>query len=511
MTRNELIAILERNGVSKSSKDTLVKTYADTLSEKSLLSAIGGNRLQSGWKKAQFVIAKHDDSNKALDQYLEGWKAVVESYTDQVLCLEVADNDWKFFNYRGDEISIDNLFTTHGPSHSRQKIFYGSPGSGKSFEVKRILTSQAKKEHTYRTIFHPDSDYSTFVGSYKPVLKNRFPFMEGLLSIDDLAAILKERCDKGNNVNEAIMTFGIEYYKFFNGEIAAYSKKDIIKKALPETLSYDRELYKAVNLAPWIKDKCSSGNISYEFVPQAFTDAYVDAWKNPNENIYLVIEEINRGNCAQVFGDLFQLLDRNEEWVSEYPVTPDKDLLQYLSSGSVLGKNHEGIKDGKLMLPSNLYIYATMNTSDQSLFPMDSAFKRRWDWEYVPINPYNPQSQFTITIGEKKYDWSKFLIAANENVKIVSDSEDKQMGNFFIKNNVEKDEFISKVMFYLWSEVCKDEYHARSFFHYNDGNNDEFSFNELFQMDDNGVKKDIALLQGLMGFLGVPEKVDEDQ
>ena len=137
---------------------------------------------------------------------------------------------------------------------------------------------------------------------------------------------------------------------------------------------------------------------------------------------------------------------------------------------------------------------------------MDSAFKRRWNWVYVPIEPENPKSQFIITIDNKKYDWSKFLVAANERIKDVSESEDKQMGNFFIKEDIDKDEFICKVMFYLWSEVCKDEYHARSFFHYKDGNNDEFSFNELFQKDAAGVKKDVALLQGFMSFLGVPEK-----
>lgn len=124
----------------------------------------------------------------------------------------------------------------------------------------------------------------------------------------------------------------------------------------------------------------------------------------------------------------------------------------------------------------------------------------------MPIDPENPDSQFVITIADKKYAWKDFLLAANERVKDVSESEDKQMGNFFIKDHISKDEFVSKVMFYLWSEVCKDEYRARSFFHYKDGNNDEFSFNELFQKDENGVKKDVALLQGFMSYLGVPEK-----
>lgn len=303
-----------------------------------------------------------------------------------------------------------------------QVIYFGTPGCGKSHAVKEFVTSHPGIE--IRTTFHPDTDYASFVGAYKP-------------------------------------------------------SKD-------------------------------TGGITYKYVPQAFTKAYCKAWKNPDTPVYLIIEEINRGNCAQIFGDLFQLLDR-DEGVSEYPVSPDTDLEEYLKtelvrldSGEVIGT--DGIEDNKLTLPANLHILATMNTSDQSLFPMDSAFKRRWNWIYVPIDADNPESQFVITLGDKKYEWGKFLVAANERIKDVSESEDKQMGNFFIKEDIDKDEFISKVMFYLWSEVCKDEYHARSFFHYKDGNNDEFSFNELFQKDAAGVKKDVALLQGFMSFLGVPEK-----
>ena len=315
-----------------------------------------------------------------------------------------------------------NLFryssSVGNPPSALQIIYFGTPGSGKSHTVKDIVEPYPKD--TFRTTFHPDTDYASFVGAYKPV-------------------------KEGNT-------------------------------------------------------------LTYEFIPQAFTDAYVAAWKDTSKPVYLVIEEINRGNCAQIFGDLFQLLDRGDDGKSEYTVKADKDLCKYLESDKGLGVGHDGIKDGELCLPSNLRIYATMNTSDQSLFPMDSAFKRRWNWVYVPIDPDNAKSQFTITIADKKYAWKDFLIAVNEHIKDVSESEDKQMGNFFIKEDIGKDEFVSKVMFYLWSEVCKDEYHARSFFHYKDGNNDEFSFNELFQKDAAGVKKDVALLQGFMSFLGVPEK-----
>ena len=289
----------------------------------------------------------------------------------------------------------------------RQIIFFGTPGSGKSYRVK-VLT---EKKRIHRTTFHPDSDYASFVGCYKPTMKD--------------------------------------------------------------------------------------GEISYSFSPQVFTEAYVDAWKNPEEEVYLVIEEINRGNCAQIFGDLFQLLDRKSDGYSDYRIKADSDLRDYLYG--VLGEGHEGIKNGELCLPPNLRIFATMNTSDQSLFPMDSAFKRRWDWEYVPVDYSEPESNFTITLGEEKYRWLEFLQTINQRILKVTNSEDKQMGNFFIKAHVSESEFKSKVMFYLWNEVCRDEYGTQNnFFRFIQNDKDiEFSFNDLYQTD--GWKK----LQGFMEYLGV--------
>jgi len=294
-----------------------------------------------------------------------------------------------------------------------QKIFFGAPGAGKSHIVNEIT----KGSQVIRTTFHPDCDYASFVGSYKPT-----------------------------------------------------------------------------------KDT-ENDNLTYEFMPQAFTDAYVKAWRMRDKPIYLVIEEINRGNCAQIFGDLFQLLDRDNSGFYEFPVNADKDLQTYLEA--TLGSDHEGIKYGKLRLPPNLHILATMNTSDQSLFPMDSAFKRRWAWEYVPIDPENENSQFIITIDDKKYKWASFLKNVNNRIHELSDSEDKQMGNFFIKNNIDVEEFKSKVMFYLWSEVCKEYENSGSFFTYFDSESKkiEFTFNKLFPTNDDTNK----ILQGFMASLNVEE------
>ncbi len=252
--------------------------------------------------------------------------------------------------------------------------------------------------------------------------------------------------------------------------------------------------------------------IVYDYVPQVFTDAYVYAYNNPDKATYLVIEEINRGNCAQIFGDLFQLLDR-KNGKSEYKIKADKDLAKYLCEAK--DKNDqdvltdkEGVKDGKLCLPANLHILATMNTSDQSLFPMDSAFKRRWEWEYVPIN-YDEKIKsgtFDITLGDKTYSWVKFISEVNKRIFNLTQSEDKQMGNFFIKHSIDDKEFKSKVMFYLWYEVLRDETGNSNYFFctktITDGKevNGRFTFKDLYET---GSEK---TLQQFMEYLGVSPK-----
>lgn len=263
-----------------------------------------------------------------------------------------------------------------------QQIYYGAPGTGKSYKINEITKST--KNFT-RTTFHPDSDYSTFVGCYKPTMEPTGTIVGG-----------KEQT-----------------------------------------------------------------KISYSYVAQAFLQAYTAAWKNTSEPYYLIIEEINRGNCAQIFGDLFQLLDRDENGMSSYGITPDKDIANYLKKEFAKFEiENADIKNGNtMMLPSNLYILATMNTSDQSLFPIDSAFKRRWDWEYVPIE--DAGKKHYIKVGNKKYDWWTFIDTINNSIDHITGSEDKKMGYWFVKpqNNdreITAKQFVGKVLFYLWNDVYKD-------------------------------------------------------
>ena len=249
------------------------------------------------------------------------------------------------------------------------------------------------------------------------------------------------------------------------------------------------------------KPKKEGDAITYSFVPQVFAKAYAAAWNQyfkagnastTGNQVYLVIEEINRGNCAQIFGDIFQLLDRDSEGFSQYPIDADCDFAEWLENDeaglkSVWEKYKEEVGKGKLKLPPNLNILATMNTSDQSLFPMDSAFKRRFDWEYVPISfEGKDAANYQIDIDGSPYPWKDFVETVNEKILTLTESEDKQLGEFFIKpdngNVISKDRFLGKVMFYLWNEVCKDEHKNGSFFHVkSDGKEEYFTFQDLYK------------------------------
>lgn len=321
---------------------------------------------------------------------------------------------------------------------SLQVIYYGAPGTGKSDTIAKTTNP----ENSVRTTFHPDSDYLTFVGAYKP-------------SMDD-------------------------------------------------------------------------SRIVYKFIPQAFLKAYVAAWEAYSDGTpyYLIIEEINRGNCAQIFGDLFQLLDRRDDGFSTYPISPDNDIRKFLANdkegfqnlqnedeeaysaisqiyltddnGKSIVKGSEILSGEKLILPPTLRIWATMNTSDQSLFPIDSAFKRRWDWKFIRIKEgkdkhgiplkwqidlnydktnktesidYNevidqPQTTTTDTTtvatdsNPMQYDWWQFVRAINRIIASMTSSSDKQLGYFFCKANkdgvIDGQTFVGKVLFYLWNDVFKD-------------------------------------------------------
>lgn len=370
--------------------------------------------------------------------------AIVKGLANQnCLNLLLESEEWKSF--AGSSASSHAPKKTSESKFPLQQIFYGAPGTGKSHAINELTAGK----DVIRTTFHPDTDYSTFVGAYKPTTK----------SVPVTTVI-------GTNAVPVM----------YNGK-------------------------------GMMEDK-----IVYEYVSQAFLQAYVAAWRKycdvqegeePMDE-FLVIEEINRGNCAQIFGDLFQLLDRGDEGFSEYPIKADFDMKKLLEKEfeGLEIKNKEGInalfKGGKdivaevlagdvLLLPNNLYIWATMNTSDQSLFPIDSAFKRRWDWNYVPIS--NAGKNWMIEVNGAQYDWWNFLEAINDKVYHATYSEDKKLGYFFCKAKdgvISADKFVSKVIFYLWNDVFKDSEFEGDTFKDEDG--EKLSFDKFYSVENNQVK-----------------------
>ena len=344
-----------------------------------------------------------------------------------------------------------------------QVIYFGAPGTGKSYAVEQITNNN----NSIRTTFHPDSDYSTFVGCYKPMQKVGKQ-ISTKISLEKLKEKATEIINQpaGDKV-EQIIDF-ISLYAERLCEIVE-EREDVksLQNLMNIHFGFSNETYLSKMILKVLEERKSNTNeITYAFQPQAFTQAYVKAWQNLNKPFYLVIEEINRGNCAQIFGDIFQLLDRDSDTgYSNYKITPDQDLQMYLANEFANTEiEDEEIKNGvKMQLPGNLHILATMNTSDQSLFPIDSAFKRRWDWKYIPID-YTDLGHY-ITCGDKKYKWIDFLTEVNKRIEAVTQSEDKKLGAWFVKavnKEISAEKFVSKVVFYLWNDIYKDLAHDAS-------------------------------------------------
>lgn len=431
-------------------------------------------------KKASYVASPGEISRGPFVQTLYAGLDI----TDYVLILQS-----DFYSLYGERKDISN--NNNEDTKNLQQIFYGAPGTGKSHQIKDDADVKAadEKNLVFRTTFHPDSDYSTFVGCYKPTTsKSGIRGKQPILDYDSLVDKFKEYLNVPNvNITKACTLFGFDYHDSII-RIQENGRKvmDLVNDAYKSNTSYDSVVRGGMACYEQNPIHENDSKITYSFIPQAFLQAYVAAWNNPDDKVFLVIEEINRGNCAQIFGDLFQLLDRDDEGASEYPIMADKDLAKYLNGNDEEGRpvltNKDGIKDDKLRLPKNLYIWATMNTSDQSLFPIDSAFKRRWDWVYMPIA--DAKKNYVIEIDNDQYDWWSFLEAINAIIESTTHSEDKKLGYFFAKakdGRITVETFVSKVIFYLWNDVFKDNETNHKAFKDSDG--ELLAFRKFFHYD----------------------------
>lgn len=200
--------------------------------------------------------------------------------------------------------------------------------------------------------------------------------------------------------------------------------------------------------------------ISYEYVPGPFLEMILKAINNKDNNYLMIIEEINRGEAASIFGDFFQILDRDDTGNSEYRVSIDKELKEYIMSTDIDLSIKDDICNRGIYLPQNLYIWSTMNSADQGVFPLDSAFKRRWAFEYVGIDDNeNEMDSCSANIkGLGNISWNEFRHQINNILIDKKINEDKLIGPFFLKKeDFKRDEsfekaFINKVIMYL----CED-------------------------------------------------------
>ena len=273
-----------------------------------------------------------------------------------------------------------------------QKIYFGAPGTGKSYLINKKLSDEGiSPDKIFRVVIHPEFTYSDFIG-----------------------------------------------------------------QLLPQTNSGENK-------------------ITFSFKEGPFTRALIEAYKDTSKPVYLIIEELSRGNVAAIFGDIFQLLDRNKHFESRYPIN-NKNIADKIIT----------LNGDNIILPSNFNILCTVNTNDQNVFPMDTAFKRRFEWEYVAtepiksddntfnVNKNNPRIFLTTDTGEQQTNWLSFYTKLNEFIiKEMGKNEDRQLGQFFIEfdeelikqtySTVEDTQKIAKtkinaiiknkLLLYLWQDV----------------------------------------------------------
>lgn len=286
-----------------------------------------------------------------------------------------------------------------------QRIFFGAPGTGKSYE----LNKEAKEyfgNNYERVTFHPNYMYGNFVGAFKPfpkVLKNS----DGTI-----------KKDEDGNIQESI---------------------------------------------------------TYEYIPGVLMRQLVRALKYPTQDYLLLIEEINRANVAAVFGDVFQLLDRDGSGESEYFIATSKELQEFLRKEFDDCDLEKNIKEklgedfGRLYLPNNLYIWATMNSADQGVMPMDTAFRRRWEFRYLGINDAAESNKedferYTFKINSSEVvNWDLFRRELNKKLSSLNIPEDKLIGPYFVPKSILEDSDLdkltetikNKVLMYLYEDAAK--------------------------------------------------------
>lgn len=435
-----------------------------------------------------------------------------------------AKNIAEYFNVDGRSLVVTNE-TTKGEvaswtvDHSLNRIVFGAPGTGKSFRLEQDRVVFGDRYE--RVTFHPDYSFAQFVGTYKPVseggeIKYKYvpgPFVRTLLKAywsstkriaehydppffyhNDISKSSfyvapcnvagwdffekAERIDqvepwsnppKGIKPGDIVFIFicknGIDS-KRYSKSSGVYGIAKVVSEKYADSDDDSKTCvdlqYKALSFSsPIIEEsefkKDNPANTIQNFQSKSnglelFNGLVAPI--SPTEPFLLLIEEINRSNVAAVFGDVFQLLDRDSYGNSLYPVSCGEDLKKYFIS--------EGLYVDKLYIPSNMYIWATMNSADQGVFPMDTAFKRRWEFEYIGINDNEADMKdFTVVLGEgertHKIKWNDLRHAINDYLADLGINEDKQLGPYFIGRKIVVPENGSEIDSKVFNEVFKNK------------------------------------------------------
>lgn len=458
------------------------------------------------WNKAYSIISELDDAdmyiylNKFIDDrryYVRAnddlfkktfRKIVVPKLTDLLFVKEITKKEIVLYlnvNYEFGKktdgcIEILDYKKAFPSAYKQNRIIFGAPGTGKSFKLNEDKDDLLEDDKDYeRVTFHSNYSYANFVGTYKPIMiKNT----NGLVLDDEKKRIIEILKDKTKTAQEK---YDLLYDEFKDEGLTrlpillgVYTDDDFKTRKADGTdtandnsveRNHGRAIRQYLNLSDTLNDK---KEIAYEYVPGPFMRVLVKALKsamtdNPKPYL-LIVEEINRANTAAVFGDVFQLLDRDSNGVSEYCISTSQDMRAYLAQELEVDESVvETIK-----IPNNMFIWATMNSADQGVFPMDTAFKRRWDFEYLGIDAKEEKvEKYVIPVGNsdnRKYIyWNELRKAIND--KLSSDecriNEDKLLGPFFISKSVlekaleNEDVFVktfeSKVLMYLFEDAMK--------------------------------------------------------
>lgn len=466
--------------------DNLIITIIRTTYKKYYAGFINTENIPENWPKGI-----------DLENIFQGDRRGVLSFTKRVEFRDSLDNPFGKISDTPIENSISNdlIYNSHIENsapllppkrikyHSginipklRNRIIFGAPGTGKSYslnnELKELL-GDINESNYERVTFHPDYSYANFVGTYKPVMvghDSKKIDAETKSILDILKDKNKSAQDKYNELYDKFKNDSVTRLPILIGICSDGQFQTKKKDGSDAANNNGVERNHGVAIRQFVKliddtTNNSSGDIAYEYVPGPFMRMYVKALKNAQTDnpqpFLLIIEEINRANVAAVFGDVFQLLDRDEDNISEYPIQASEDIKKYLAK-----EFDQAPEDfAQIRIPDNLFIWATMNSADQGVFPMDTAFKRRWDFTYLGIdekaNEIAQQCVF-LNNGTKVY-WNGLRMAINDYLAKIGINEDKQLGPFFLKKDVISDSkkfcgvFKHKIIMYLFEDAAKQK------------------------------------------------------